>query len=207
MKSKRKYIHFGVSLKTKNYQLKTERGFSLVEMIVSFALFSFTMLAVTSVLLGVIDANQKARGMKTTVNNLSLTLESIARNLRVGGGYGCDGIVGVDCPSSPAQKIVFTDYNGVSTLYCLNGGAIRVAKNGAPCDGTAPALTAPGVTVDRLDFYVSGASNIDLSQPRILIVFGGVVNVNTSVGAKIKTSSRFDIQTMVSGRDPDVPQT
>jgi hypothetical protein len=53
---------------------------------------------------------------------------------------------------------------------------------------------------------VEGEVSSDDIQPRILITLGGVVSASTAPGAKVKTRSRFDIQTLVSQRFPDVQQ-
>ena len=58
---------------------RTTAGFSLAELIVSIALFSFVMLATSSVLLSVVDADHKAQGLKTAIDNVSLSLESMSR--------------------------------------------------------------------------------------------------------------------------------
>ncbi len=211
MKSKTKNIQPFSFLKTKNYQLETRGGFTLVEMIVSIALFSFIMLGVTAVLLSVVDADHKAQGLKSVMNNMSLTLESIARNLRMGKSYQCGGPGGHDCarpPFGPLSILTFTDHTGGLTTYCLVSGVIRISTGANDCRDTnlSSPMTAPEILVDRLDFYVSGTLSNDGLQPEALIVVGGVVNPNTTTGAKARTTSRFDIETLVSQRFVDVPQ-
>lgn len=181
----------------------TQKGFTLVEMIVSIALFSFVMLATTTVLLSVVDANHKAQGLKTAMNNLSLTLESMARNLRTGSDYQCGGVGRSDCSGSPSNVIAFKDQTGDTVTYCFYDGAIRIAKQGIACGAASDPMTAPEIVIDRLDFYVDGVSATN-QQPRVLIVAGGAVSSLTAAGAKARTASRFDIQTFVSQRVPDV---
>lgn len=181
----------------------TQSGFTLIEMIVSIALFSFVMLATTTVLLSVVDANHKAQGLKTTINNLSLTLESIARNLRTGSGYNVTGFGQGDCPTSSWHEgISYTDQYGSNVIYRQEGGSIEISKGGA----SYAVMTAPEITIQRFCFFVSGENPLDLQQPQIIITLGGVVNIATAPGARTKTTSRFDLQTMVSQRLPDVPR-
>ena len=66
-------------------------------------------------------------------------------------------------------------------------------------------MTAPEITIEHLNFYVDGTESTN-EQPKVLITIGGVVNSRTAPGVKAKTSSRFDIETMVSQRLPDVAQ-
>lgn len=173
-----------------------------MEMIVSIALFSFVMITTTSVLLSVVDADHKAQGLKTTINNVSLTLESVARNLRTGFSYSTTGFLQGGCPAGGTQGVSFTNQYGSNTRYQLTGGTIQVAKAG----GNFVSMTAPEITIDRFCFYVLGASPTDALQPKILVTVGGVVNIASAPGARTKTTSRFDIQTLVSQRLPDVPR-
>ncbi len=181
----------------------SQRGFTLLEMVVSIALFSFVMLAMTSVLLSVVDADHKAQGLKSSMNNLSLALESMARNLRTGTSYTLGAPSGNgNCPSPGSNLLSFSDHTQAFTTYKLDDeGSISVTKSPS---GLRNAITAPEIIVDRLCFYAVGADTMDLLQPRILLTVGGFVN-NVS-GKKDRTKSRFDIQTMVSQRVLDVPQ-
>ena len=178
----------------------TQGGFTLIEMIVSIALFSFVMLATTTVLLSVVDANHKAQGLKTTINNLSLTLESIARNLRTGSSYVTVNSNDV-CPFGGEDNIGYVDQYGSSVIYQQNGGTIQIIRGETISD-----MTASEITINRLCFYVVGQDPADQIQPKILITAGGIVNIASTAGAKMKTTSRFDLQTLVSQRLPDVPR-
>ena len=177
------------------------RGFTLVEMLVSIALFSFIMLATTTVLLSVVDANHKAQGLKTTIDNLSLVIESMTRNLRTGssfaplaGAQSCGGGTGV-------VGIQFKDHFGVVTQYWFDGGAIKVSKD---VGLTFTALTGSEIAMDRMCFYIGGITPGDTVQPNVLVTLGGVVSPTTVVGAKVKTTSRFDLETFITQRIPDV---
>jgi len=187
------------------------KGFTLIEMIVSIALFSFVMLASTTVILSVIDANHKAQGLKITINNLSLALENMARNLRTGSNYipassASSGGPANTCPSPGVSGVEFTDQYGNDTFYQFNPDASDIEIWGG-VSGIAAyyPITSSDVTVERLCFYISGTNPNDNIQPSILITTGGKVAISTAIGAKTKTTSRFDIQTFVSQRLPDVP--
>ena len=180
------------------------RGFTLVEMLVSIAIFSFVMLATVSVLLNVVDANHKSQGLKTSVDNLSLILESVSRNLRTGSEYsaipgdpdpaGCTSFGG-------STGITFTDNSGSIIRYKFSNSALAVSKD----DGaTYTAITAPEIKIERLCFYIGGVGTADAIQPNVLITVGGVVSPLTAAGAKIKTRSRFDVQTFITQRIPEV---
>lgn len=177
-----------------------KRGFTLIEMIISLALFSFVMLGTTAVLLSVVDGNRKAQALKTTINNLSVVLDSMARNLRTGTAYYCGmGSKGStrDCKNNADHSISFIAYDGSQWAYQLNQGGIEVSKENVG-GGAFSVITAPEITIDRLDFYVDGTGSNDQTQPHILISIGGYIN--NIANKKQKTQTRFDVQTMVSQR-------
>src|SRR3989338_8650434 len=187
----------GIVQKKTPSRYSTQSGFTLIEMIVSIALFSFVMLATTTVLLSVVDANHKAQGLKTSINNLSLTLESIARNLRTGSSYVIGPSQGA-CPLSGRTSISYTDQYGLNVIYQQSGGSIEISKGGT----SFAVMTAPEITIERFCFYVNGQDPLDPLQPKILITAGGIVNIASAAGARTKTTSRFDLQTLVSQRLP-----
>ena len=174
-------------------------GFTLIEMIVSIAIFSFVMLATTAVLLSVVDADHKAQGLKTTINNLSLTLESMTRNLRTGTNYALSGQVNnAVCPSPGGTAISFLEQDGTPVTYALGSNAINISTNG---NGLAK-MTADEITINNLCFYVAGTGVNQ--QPKIFVVTAGYVTITTTAGAKAKTTSSFSIQTLVSQRSLNV---
>lgn len=59
-------------------------------MIVSLAIFTVVALIAIGALLRVLDANRKSINLKTTINNLNFSLESMSREMRVGKKYYCD---------------------------------------------------------------------------------------------------------------------
>ena len=75
-----------------------------------------------SALLNVIDANNKARAIKTAINNVSFALEGISKDMRVGTEYGCINTV---------------NHNEDSNGNCLGGGdIIKYRSNRAYFDST-----------------------------------------------------------------------
>jgi prepilin-type N-terminal cleavage/methylation domain-containing protein len=65
------------------------RGFTLVEMIVSLAIFAVVAVIAVGALLKVIDANKKAQSIQSSITNINFALESISRDIRVGTDYTC----------------------------------------------------------------------------------------------------------------------
>ena len=67
--------------------LASQKGFTLVEMIVSLAIFTVVAVVAVGALLKITDANRKSQTLKTAINNLNFALESMSREMRVGANY------------------------------------------------------------------------------------------------------------------------
>lgn len=65
------------------------RGFTLVEMMVSLAIFSVVAVIAIGALLKVIDANKKSQSMQSAVTNINFAMESMSRDLRTGTSIQC----------------------------------------------------------------------------------------------------------------------
>lgn len=72
-----------------NQNLPIARGFTLVELIVSMALFTIVVFITTSAFLSVVDLNKKARITRVVLDNFSVALEQMVRNIRTGDTYRC----------------------------------------------------------------------------------------------------------------------
>lgn len=166
------------------------RGFTLIEMLMSVAVFTVVALIAAGALLAIADANRKAQAFKSVVNNVNFALESVARNLRTGSSYSSTGFARGNCLSGYTSGISFTSQEGVTVTYYLNGTQIVRTVNG----GKPIGVTAPEVTVNRFCFLIEGTDAGDDIQPHALMLVGGVMRAGT------KLESRFDIQTFITQR-------
>ena len=199
-------------LQARSLKLATSFGFTLVEIVVAFGMFSVIMVIAVGSLLSLIEANHKAQAQKTVVNNLHFALENMSRNIRTGSNYHCgdESVTSVtipqDCQTTPATQLVFKERDGGYVLYTLENETIKRSKNQSAIDLLLQEkipITAPEIQVEHLNFYVDGADNTldsgsNKKQPRVLIVLKG------SMQGKSKVISRFDIQTLVSQRGLDI---
>src|SRR3989344_870609 len=168
---------FGLSLKADSWQLKAGQGFTLIEMIVSIALFAVVMTVAVGALLSLTGANKKAQALQSVMNNLNISVDSMVRNVRMGRDYRCVGDTAdltspggktADCLSGE-EEIRFTcnpdtpscaDTSGRWGYRFTTGGGCPA---GALCKSTDPAtsgtwarITAPEVTIEDVKFYVVG---------------------------------------------------
>ncbi len=170
-----------------------EKGFTLVEMIVSVALFSVVMLVCVGALLALVGANRKVHALQAVMNNLNVTLDGMVRAIREGstfdGSGACQGNSGgpKDCTSGGSQ-FSFEPYgngpSGQPWVYRLNSVTHRLERsiNGA----SFVPVTSPDVVIDSLLFYVVGSSRgcsvspCNLIQPKVVIVIRGTAPVLNS---------------------------
>ena len=65
------------------------KGFTLIELIVSIALFGFVSVVMVGAMLSVVGANAKSQALTNATNSLNFAIESMVRELRVGKTYNC----------------------------------------------------------------------------------------------------------------------
>src|SRR3989344_865344 len=189
---------------TSNLQLLTSKsGFTLIEIMVSVAIFATVMTIGAGSMLSILDANAKAQSLKSVMNNLNLALEGMSRSIRVGTTYHCgnSGILTAVLDCDGESYFAFEKSggdpgnSGDQVVYKLQAGRIEKSSDGG---GSFIAVTAPEVVVEDLKFYTTGSSTTDSNQPRVLIIVRGYA------GTKEKTRSDFDIQTSVTQRQLDI---
>ncbi len=198
----RRFIHSG--------HVRRHGGFTLIEVMVSTAIFSMVMVIALGALLALSEADRKAQTLNTAVNNMGSALDSMSRAIRTGVSYYCGsgGNYGdvYDCQSSPGTYLSFVASDGTHVAYCLDNSSgvgiikreIRPASNNvldSSCNtpGFVP-LTPPDVNITRLSFYVVGSSKSDQLQPKVTILLSGSVQVTAT------QSSVFNIQSTVTQR-------
>ncbi len=181
-----------------------KKGFTLIEMMVSVAIFAVVMTIALGALLAMSESDRKAQTIKSITNNLSFALDSMSRSIRTGDVYHCGDTIPLttarDCSAVP--DTYFTSYNadGKRVVYCLgsaepplpsctsSGTAILVSVAGAPLSP----ITSPEVKISALSFYVTGADSA--IQPKVTILISGFVTVSGT------QTSPFNLQTSVTQR-------
>ena len=115
------------------------RAFSLIELMVSVALFSIVMVISVGSLLTMIDANRKAQALKSVMNNLNFALESMVRNARVGTNFNCG-----------QQVVPPTLPNIEKPGNCANGGVVFAFEG---------QFGIPGDPTDQIVYRINGTQN------------------------------------------------
>lgn len=184
----------------------SSRGFTLVELMVSVALFIVVMLVAVGALLALVEANKKARALESVINNLNISLDGMVRAVRMGSLYNCgssaipDTVSGSDCANG-GTTISFAPYGSDPDnqaerwVYTFSDGQLFRSTQG----GSNPiAITAPEVNIDDMDFYVVGTVRRDITQPKVVLVVKG------TAGATEKSQSTFYIQSTAVQRALDL---
>jgi prepilin-type N-terminal cleavage/methylation domain-containing protein len=178
-------------------------GFTLIEVLVSVSIFAIVMLVATGAVFSIVEANKKTHTLKSVMTNLNFALESMARDIRVGSQFSCNG--GGDCYNSPGQIFAYKanrdiDGDGVSNdfiEYRLADEGIQKRVYGGS-NGYTSTITANEIHIESLKFYVIGSQPTpgDTKQPKVVITIKGYSGAGN-------TRSDFNIQTTVSQRAID----
>lgn len=143
-------------------QDQTQSGFTLVEMIVSLAVFSVVITISVGALLVLIASNQQLQNEQSVMTNLSFALDSMTREMRTGTNYYCEsrpnimagGSANIFNPTNDQDSIL-----GTSTQDCRNGNNSSQPLHGVSFIEGGDSVT--GVGRDRiLYFYDSTTGQI-----------------------------------------------
>ncbi len=79
-------MKFLKSISKKNYH----KGFTLIETLVSLALFSVVLVIAGGTVVSVIDVNKRNQAISSVVNNLNYSIDSMIRDMKTGYLYKCE---------------------------------------------------------------------------------------------------------------------
>lgn len=194
---------------TRDRKKHTNKGFTLIELVVAVALFGFIAVAMIGAMLAVVDGNKKTRTTIQAIDNLNFALESMTREIRVGNSYDCSGIIKAgrsdtgDCATGTTTLGILSSDNDL-LVYRHNPVDLSIERCGSlgtdcPNPGN-PAnyvrMTGANVAINDLMFYTQGSSNADNEQPRVTVLIEGTAG-NSQV------ASSFNLQTTITQRFPD----
>ena len=172
-----------------------QRGYTLLELIVSLGLFSMVMLVVMGAYITLVSLDRQARASNPLAASLSFGIESMARNLRTGTTYACNANSSSPNCSSGGTSISFIDTQGQTITYRLKtDGSIGQCTGGLCTDATAVALTDRRITITSLQFYVKGVGTNDYVQPQVTFSVAGTMTTDAG------ESTSFSIQTSATQR-------
>lgn len=186
---------------------KQQSGFTLIELMVSLMIFIVVVLAAVGSLYTVNSASKKVQAMRSVLDNLTFAIEAMSRTVRTSASVVCGGSSNVsgnpNCPFSAQatnSMILVSSTLGTEQLveYRLgantNGnGAIQKRYQESGIWTNWISLTAPEINIQKLLFYVDGASSSDSKQSAVQLFVEGQAISNGE-------TSPFAIQTYISER-------
>ncbi len=178
---------------------KLKRGLTLIEIMVASSMFIVVMLIMSGAIVSVFSANQKSNNIRSVMDNLNLTLESMTRTIRFSKTYNCGsylplGTTNQDCTNGGVSDFTVT-FGANPIRYYLSGGRIKRVMN-----GVETYITSPDVNISSLNFIVIGSDPYDTLQPKVTIQIKG------TAGGTSRNSSTFYLETTISQRQFDFNQ-
>jgi prepilin-type N-terminal cleavage/methylation domain-containing protein len=185
---------------------KQNRGFTLLETLVSLGIFTVVATLAISALLVVQSASRRAQATRQLVDNLSFVMEDMSRTVEQGSDYACPDVAAGVCNMYPASgstprsgsgatKIQLKDSTGATVTYEIDLNNKRILKtvNGGP----AIQITQPNVQiVPPSRFYLTDPGK----QPKITAV------ITAQIGQGTKYSDRLTINAAMEQYITTLPQ-
>ncbi len=197
-------------LKTQRQRNNSQKGFTLVEVLVALTLFVIVMTVSISSLMVVNNAARKAQAMRILLDNITFAMDSMTRTIRTADAVSCGATsTPNNCPIDAIPKIKGTSLYVDSTLgeggyitYGLNssGAIVKTVVPKAGTSGSSTSLvttlemTSPEIRITKLDFYVDGALPDDYKQPIVHIFISGEARASRD------QVTPFSFQTVVTPR-------
>jgi len=178
---------------------KKEKGFTLVEIIISLAIFAMVAVVALGALVKIVSANKKAQTLQSAMTNLNFALESMSREIRTGSEFS--GTSGGITFNSPKVIVVGGEECNIKIGYKIvqNSGGNELQKAVGPDDSCTQDLSYSSVLEQRV--FVSSGSMIEFlpagpgrSYPLISVLISGYV------GARERERTYFTVQTAISPR-------
>ncbi len=139
--------HF-LKLQTSNVRNQCRQaGFTLIEMIVSLALFSIVVVVSVGALLMLVGTNNQLQGEQSVMTNLSFALDSMTRELRTGTAYYC---FSMNSPLSGGGAVNLDALIGDAKNDCQNGNPSNLRYHGIIFKEAGDSITG---NAERIAYY------------------------------------------------------
>lgn len=184
-------------------------GFTLIELIISIAIFSFVLTAVTGIFFLSLKAQRQAVIEKETSENVRFALEFMSRSMRFAQRYDGSLPLPAGCLSNGVSfsipspgEIQFINIDNICVKFTLSANEIVYWGDVIGSPGVVSNLTfSSSATIDSLEFIIMGENKSDFQQPRVTII----VSASGAGSAPEAQGVKINIQTTVTSRNLDVP--
>lgn len=164
-----------------------DRGFTLIEVLISLFGFALILGVVSAAAVNIIDLQRRGTGAQKVQENAMYMLELMAREIRIG------KIENQDASGCTATTLSMVHPVNGNIGYSYDEVNKRVVRTD---DGVNTYLSASDVEVTRLYFCIFGSNPTDSNSVRVAII---MQIQNKAV--KESNVVTFDLQTTVTSRD------
>jgi prepilin-type N-terminal cleavage/methylation domain-containing protein len=169
---------------------QSERGFTLVELLISTAIFSLFMIGIVGSFAAIMKIHEHSIGARNAQTNGRLALEDVARLIR-NAGTACTSYDGDTCQKGEGSRLLLDKYTCISyNSYSDYDGCLAGPDNAT---GSQLAIYRQGQPIRTLtqDVQLSGLrfSVPGVSAPYVSYQFMVNTNVATGVGPEWQINS------------------
>lgn len=174
------------------YNILNNRGVTLLELMVSVALFAITILMSTQIFQTVLEGQRQAVASQDMQESIRYVFERVSKEIRT----AVKDETGV-CNAAPGKiyrvagggsEIVFLNYKGQCIRYFLNNKRLSIQRNGGAIQNMTPA----NLVITRTLFQVT--DNSDYVQAKVLM------RLQMEISVKNQSTQKLNVQTLVSSR-------
>lgn len=131
--------------------MQQNKGFTLIEMLVSISLFAVVITMGVGTLLVIIDANGRAQSMQLIMTNFSFALDSMTREIRTGTNWYCGTYSGTGNLSTAPEKDPSPLPDRVEDCSGSSANYISISESGESLTGS--------VTGSRITYWYDATAN------------------------------------------------
>jgi len=160
-----------VTKKGKNL-LYTEKGFTLIEILVASTVFLIIISITSGIFVSLVGHQKRAMAYQELLSQTSYVIEYMGRALRMAKRATDDSCLSVaglnyENPGSDTKiKFINRSESDICQEFSLNGGQLEESKDGG---ASFTPLTSDKFQINSLKFELSGESGADTLQPRVTI--------------------------------------
>ena len=157
------------------------RGFTLIEVMVSVSIFTIVVTIGIGSLITMVNTQKRLHMVRTTMDSLSFSLESMSRRIRTG----------TDIVVNNSGSINFVDQNGKRINYFIDNNRLVLVD-----DIGQSFLTPINVRIDQFVIRDVGLGKNDAKKSFIRIHLVGTITVRDK-------QTRFALETIITPREID----
>ena len=191
------------------FTTENNKGFTLLEMLISMAIFTIAVFIVMTSLFSITNVQKKVIAKQSAEDNLRFAFESMTKEIRTGKKFHCGTTPppltdSANCPFGSSAGTSFTFLNSVGqtvTYQVYNNQLVKSSDGNLPdcVNGSyvnCQKLTSPDlVIINKVNFYISGATANDGAQSLAIVVLDGQVFDPKGIG-----TAKLVLQTTISKR-------